>query len=66
MTEFFNKIVNFIKMETLTNSEGFEPPVSLPAGMKFKVSPNFLTEEGKRNVDKDGYITVRPIDYTKD
>lgn len=62
MNEFFNRISKYIKGEDmLTDSEGFDPPIITLEGMKFKVSPAFLTDEGKASLDKDGYITVRPF-----
>ena len=64
MTKIFNAVVQWFNMEGPSEWDNFEPPIQLPIGMKIKVNPEDLTEEGKKSLDADGCITIEKIDYS--
>lgn len=64
MAKIFNAVVQWLNMEEPSEWDDFVPPIQFPIGMKIKVNPEDLTEEGKKSLDADGYITVEKIDYT--
>jgi hypothetical protein len=68
MSRFFNKIAGLLDSSQFQYDD-FDPPISLPPGTRILVAPPNLpedirwaniTEEGKRDVDADGCITVPP------
>jgi hypothetical protein len=63
MRAFFNAIVSFVKGDHMTTATEMPRSTSprlglMPHGVKILVTPEHLSEEGKRLVDSNGFITV--------
>ena len=55
--EFFSSaLIDFLPDQSEDND--FVPPTSIPEGTRIRVCTEHLTEEGKKEVDENGYITV--------